>query len=225
MLAVLGEHRPAVVSFHFGLPAQELVEGIKKLGAKVISTATTVEEARWLEARGCDAIIAQGWEAGGHRGMFLTTDLSTQLGTFALVPRVVDAVNVPVIAAGGIADARGVAAAFALGASAVQVGTAYLSCPESRITDAHRAALRSEGETAVTNVYTGRPARGIANRFVRDVGPMSELAPEFPLAATAVNPLRAKDAQIGPFWSGQHRIARSVSAAELTRQLTAIALT
>jgi nitronate monooxygenase len=186
-----------------------------------MSSATTVAEARWLEVRGCDAIIAQGWEAGGHRGIFLTTDLSTQLGTFALLPRIVDAVNVPVIAAGGIADSRGVAAAFALGASAVQVGTAYLSCPEATITDAHRAALRSDEETVVTNVYTGRPARSIVNPFVRDVGPISELAPEFPLATAALAPLRGKDPQVGPFWSGQHRIVRALSAAELTRQLGA----
>ena len=220
MFDVIAEYRPAVASFHFGLPAAEVVARVKQLGVKVISSATTVEEARWLAARGCDAIIAQGWEAGGHRGMFLATDLATQLGTFALVPRIVDAVDVPVIAAGGIADARGVAAAFALGASAVLVGTAYLACPESRISDAHRAALASGDETVVTNVYTGRPARGIATRFVREVGPIAG-APEFPRAATAVGPLRAKDPTIGPFWSGQHRIARTLSAAELTRALGA----
>src|SRR5207344_1530152 len=117
--------RPAVVSFHFGLPAPELLARVRALGAKIFSSATTVDEARWLEAHGVDAIIAQGLEAGGHRGIFLSEDLSTQVGTFALLPQVVREVKRPVIAAGGIADAKGVAAAMALGAAAVQIGTAY----------------------------------------------------------------------------------------------------
>jgi nitronate monooxygenase len=210
-------HKPTVVSFHFGLPAAPFVEGLKRAGIAVWSSATSVDEARYLDAHGCDAIIAQGFEAGGHRGTFLGPD--QQVGTFALLPRIVDAVRARVIAAGGIADARGVRAARALGASAVQIGTAYLSCPEARISDAHRAALRSSTETVITNVYTGRVARGIPNAFVIDVGPMSELAPAFPLASVAVSALRAQDPALGPFWAGQHRRVHSLSAADLTAEL------
>src|SRR5882757_8090831 len=181
---VLEEFKPAVVSFHFGLPSADLMARVKGWGSKIFASATTVAEARWLEAHGVDAVIAQGVEAGGHRGMFLTDDLASQVGTFALVPQVVDAVKVPVIAAGGIADARGIVAAFALGAAGVQLGTAYLHCPESKITPLHRAALRAarDDATAVTNLHTGRPARGLVNRLMREVGPISDVAPEFPLA-------------------------------------------
>ena len=180
---MLEEFRPAVVSFHFGLPSNELLARVRRWGAKILASATTVDEARWLEARGVDAIIAQGLEAGGHRGMFLSEDLSTQVGTLALLPQVVRAVKVPVIAAGGIADARGVAAAMALGAAGVQVGTAYLLCPEASTSALHRSALKGEGarHTAVTNLFTGRPARGIVNRIMRELGPINALAPSFPL--------------------------------------------
>jgi nitronate monooxygenase len=185
---LLSEFKPAVVSFHFGLPSPELVSRIKAWGAKILSSATTVEEALWLEARGVDAIIAQGVEAGGHRGMFLSTDLTTQVGTFALVPQIVRAVKVPVIAAGGIADAKGVACAIGLGAAGVQVGTAYLLCPEATTSAVHRAALKGDTarHTALTNVFTGRPARGIVNRIMRELGPMSSAAPAFPLATSAI---------------------------------------
>jgi nitronate monooxygenase len=221
------EFQPEVVSFHFGLPDKNLMARVRRTGAKIISSATSVDEARWLEDQGCDAIVAQGYEAGGHRGMFLTHDVSTQVGTMALVPQVVDAVRVPVIAAGGIADARGIVAAFALGAVAVQIGTAYLQCPEAQISPIHRQALKNakDNETAITNVFTGRPARGIVNRLIREVGPMSNLAPEFPLAAAAVAPLRAKSELAGsadftPLWSGQAaRLNRELPAAELTKQL------
>jgi nitronate monooxygenase len=224
---VLEELRPAVVSFHFGLPSEELLARVRSLGAKVLSTATTVEEALWLEARGVDAIIAQGIEAGGHRGMFLSDDLTTQVGTLALVPQIVSAVKAPVIAAGGIADARGVAAALRLGACGVQVGTAYLLCPEAATSAVHRAALKNKTarHTALTNVFSGRPARGIMNRLMREVGPMSELAPEFPLAAGAITPLRAKAESLGsedfsPLWSGQNATGcREIPAAQLTRDL------
>jgi nitronate monooxygenase len=162
--------RPAVVSFHFGLPSKDLLQRVKRWGSKVLASATTVEEARWLEARGVDAVIAQGVEAGGHRGNFLSVDLTTQVGTFALVPQVVDAVGIPVIAAGGIADAKGVAAAMALGAAGVQLGTAYLLTPEATTSAVHRAALKSDRacHTALTNLFTGRPARGIVNRIIRE---------------------------------------------------------
>jgi nitronate monooxygenase len=226
---VLGEFKPPVVSFHFGLPAPALLQRVRAWGAKVISSATTVDEARWLEARGVDAIIAQGLEAGGHRGMFLSDDLTTQLGTLALVPQIVSAVKVPVIAAGGLADAAGVAAAMSLGAAAVQVGTAYLLCPEATTRPVHRAALTSAAasHTALTNVFTGRPARGIVNRIVRELGPISALAPTFPLASAAILPLRDTAEAAGrddfsPLWSGQNATGcREVPAAELTLQLMA----
>jgi nitronate monooxygenase len=221
-----------VVSFHFGLPAPDLVARVKRSGATILSSATTVEEARWLEAHGVDAVIAQGVEAGGHRGMFLTDDLTTQTGTLALVPQIVRAVRVPVIAAGGIADAAGVAAALALGASAVQVGTAYLLCPEATTSAVHRAALKSDAarHTALTNVFTGRPARGIVNRLMRELGPMTDVAPAFPLAATAVGPLRAAAESQGggdftSLWCGQNASGcREVPAGELTRELARLAL-
>jgi nitronate monooxygenase len=232
MCALVEEFRPKVVSFHFGLPDPHLLTRLKAAGCRVLSSATTVAEARWLEERGCDAIIAQGYEAGGHRGMFLTADITTQAGTFALVPQVVDAVKAPVIAAGGIADARGVVAAFALGAAAVQIGTAYLFCPEAKISPAHRAALRAarDDATALTNVITGRPARGILNRIMREVGPISAEAPPFPLAAGAIGPLRATaeangSGDFSPLWSGQAAaLRREMPAADLTRALAQEAL-
>jgi nitronate monooxygenase len=223
---LIEDYRPKVVSFHFGLPRRELLERVTAAGAKVISSATTVAEARWLEDHGCDAIIAMGLEAGGHRGSFLVEDMSRQVGTFALVPQVVDAVKVPVIAAGGIADARGIVAAFALGAAAVQIGTAYLFCPEANLPRVHLEALNSAGDddTMITNVFTGRPARGIVNRIMREQGPLSSVTPAFPLAAAALAPLKAKSEAAGSgdftnLWSGQAaRLARrSLPAGQLTR--------
>lgn len=232
MCVLVEEFRPKVVSFHFGLPEKQLLDRVKTAGALVLSSATTVEEARWLEAKGCDAVIAQGYEAGGHRGIFLSDDIATQAGTFALVPQVVDAVKVPVIAAGGIGDARGIAAALALGAAAAQIGTAYLFCPEAKVSDPYRKALRSAGEasTALTNVLTGRPARSILNRVIREVGPLSPDAPQFPLAAGVLAPLRTKaEAQgsgdFSPLWAGQAAsLGREMPAGELTHQLVAGAL-
>lgn len=224
---LLAQFRPAVVSFHFGLPEASLIALARSWGAKVLSTATTVDEARWLESQGVDGVIAQGWEAGGHRGSFLSDDMNLQLGTFALVPQIVQAVNVPVIAAGGIADAAGVDAALRLGAAAVQVGTAYLLCPESTTSPVHRAALLSDESrrTAVTNLFSGRPARGIVNRLMRELGPMSNLPPPFPLAAAALAPLRERaEAQgrgdFSPLWAGQNVSGcRAIPAADLTREL------
>jgi nitronate monooxygenase len=226
---LLEEFKPAVVSFHFGLPSDALLARVRSWGAKVISSATTVDEALWLEARGVDAIIAQGAEAGGHRGIFLTYDLSSQVGTFALLPQIVRAVKVPVIAAGGIADAQGAAAAMALGAAGVQVGTSYLLCPEATITAVHRAALKSSAaqHTAMTNLFTGRPARGIVNRIIREIGPINAAAPAFPLATTAITALRSKveargSGDFSPLWAGQNVTGcRDIPAAELTRQLVA----
>jgi nitronate monooxygenase len=229
------ELRPDVVSFHFGLPDAELLARVQATGARVLSSATTVDEARWLADHGCDAVIAQGVEAGGHRAVFLETgfvDVAAQLGTFALVPQVVDAVDVPVIAAGGIADGRGIAAAFALGASGVQIGTAYQLCPEAVVSPLHAAALRSPdaARTALTNVFTGRPARSIVTRLMRDLGPLCPDAPPFPLAAGSLLPLRAAAEQRGDtaftsLWSGQAaRLARELPAGELTRALATEAL-
>ncbi len=202
---------PPVVSFHFGLPAPNLLERVKSWGSRVLSSATTVEEALWLEAHGVDAVIAQGLEAGGHRGMFLSAELGTQLGTFALLPQVVAAVKLPVIAAGGIASADGVRAAMALGASGVQVGTAFLCCPEAGTSALHRAALMSEAarHTELTTLFSGRPARGIVNRLMRTLGSLNPAAPAFPLATAAVAPLRAHFEKLGrtdctPLWSGQN---------------------
>ncbi|EPL15992.1 nitronate monooxygenase family protein [Pseudomonas sp. CF161] len=222
------ELRPEIVSFHFGLPEPSLLERVKATGAKILSSASTVDEAVWLEQHGCDAIIAMGYEAGGHRAIFLGDDLNSQVGTMALVPQIVDAVTLPVIAAGGIGDARGIVAAFALGASAVQMGTAYLFTPEAKISAAHHQALRSakESQTALTNLFTGRPARGIVNRIMREIGPINPLAPAFPLAGGALMPLRAKDdADFANLWSGQAlRLGVELSTHELTRRLAEQAL-
>lgn len=224
--AVIEVLRPEVVSFHFGLPGPALLERVKNAGCRIMSSATTRREALWLAACGVDAIIAQGAEAGGHRGMFLETDVATQIGTFALVRAIAETVPVPVIAAGGIADGRGIAGALALGAAGVQLGTAYLTCPESTISPLHRQALADPGrETAITNVLTGRPARGVVNRFMREQGPIDAAAPGFPRARAAIAPLRAKaEAQgltdFSPLWSGQAAVLPTpMSAAELTRKL------
>jgi nitronate monooxygenase len=230
VIGILEESKPAVVSFHFGLPAPDLLARVRATGAKILCSATTVDEARWLEAQGIDAIIAQGVEAGGHRGMFSSEDLSTQVGTFALVPQVVRAVKLPVIAAGGIADAAGVAAAMALGAAGVQVGTAYLLCPEAKPSAVHRAALKSEAarHTVLTNLFSGRPARAIVNRVLKELGPMRADMPAFPLAAGAMAPLRAKaeargSSDFSPLWSGQNASGcKEIPAAKLTRALAAV---
>jgi nitronate monooxygenase len=224
---VVEEFRPPVVSFHFGLPDAALLQRVRSWGSTILGSATTVDEGLWLEAQGVDAVIAQGVEAGGHRGMFLSSDLTTQIGTFALVPQLANTLTVPVIAAGGIADADGVRAARALGAAGVQVGTAYLLCPEARIHEVHRSALRSDAVryTALTNIFSGRPARGIVNRFMRECGPMSDAVPAFPLAGASVAPIRSRAEQQGsgdfsPLWSGQHVVSsREISAADLTHLL------
>ncbi len=221
---VLEAFKPAVVSFHFGLPAPELVQRIQSWGSLVVSSATTVQEALWLQARGVDAVIAQGLEAGGHRGMFLSDDLSNQQGTFDLLGRMVQAVRVPVIAAGGIADAAGVAKAKALGAAGVQMGTAFLCTPEANTSALHRAALQSPAaeHTALTHVFTGRPARGIENRLMRELGPLHPAVPAFPLATAALAPLRAaaearQCTDFTPLWAGQNAaLVQARPAPELT---------
>lgn len=224
---LLSEFRPPVVSFHLGLPSPALMARVKSWGAKVISSATTVAEALWLEANGADALIAQGLEAGGHRGMFLSKDLAEQMGTFALLPQVIQAVKVPVIAAGGVTSADTVAAALALGAAGVQVGTAYLLCPEADTSSVHRAALKGgrARHTVLTNLFTGGVARGIPNRLTDELGPLNSAVPAFPLAANALAPLRraaesARRGDFSPLWAGQNVTGcREISAAALTREL------
>ena len=219
--------RPEIVSFHFGLPGPALLARVKAV-AKVFGNATTVDEARFLERQGCDAVIAQGGEAGGHAGWFL--EGHRPVGTLALVRRIVGAVDVPVIAAGGITDGAGIAAALTLGASAAQLGTAYLATPESLVSPMHRRLLGSEAETVFTNVLTGRAARGFRNRLIDALGPISPLAPPFPHAATALAPLRAAAeaggrADYSPIWAGQGAaLARAMPAEALTRLLTEEAL-
>jgi nitronate monooxygenase len=232
MCAVIEEIRPEVASFHFGLPDRRLVERLKACGTKILSSATTVREAKWLEAGGCDAIIAQGVEAGGHRGMFLETDINTQVGLFALLPQIKDAVSVPVIASGGIADARGIVAALALGASGVQLGTAYLFCPEAKVSPVYRRALREAADngTALTNLFSGRAARGILNRYLDESGPMSDAPLAFPYAATLVAPLRAASERANlpdymQMWAGQAAgLAKARPADQFTRKLAEDAL-
>lgn len=227
MAAVLERHRPTLVSFHFGLPTPDLLQRARSTGAKIASSATTLEEGLWLQQHGVDLVIAQGLEAGGHRGMFLNEDLTTQIGTLALLPQLVAALDIPVIAAGGIADARGVAAAQDLGAAGVQLGTAFLLCPESRTSALHRAALKSPRarHTALTTVFTGRPARGIFNRIMRELGPLPQEVLDFPLAGNAISALRAKTERLDldhctPLWAGQNASGcREIPAAELTREL------
>jgi nitronate monooxygenase len=229
MCAVVEKVRPEVVSFHFGLPDPELIGRVKEVGAVVIGNATSVEEARWLEKRGVDAIIAQGFEAGGHTGRFLGGDPAEALGLFALLPQVVDAVSVPVIAAGGIADGRGIAAAFMLGASAVQLGTAYLHTPEALISDTHRRRLK-DGHTLFTNLMTGGLARGLHGRLIDELGPILSEAPPYPLASAALAPIRAAAEKqgeygFGPMWAGQAAtLGQVLRAAELARKLAADAL-
>jgi nitronate monooxygenase len=223
--------KPGVVSFHFGLPDETLLARVRAAGCAIIASATTVAEARYLAGKGCDAVIAQGAEAGGHRGMFLTDKVAEQIGSFALVPQVVDSVDIPVIAAGAIGDARGIAAAFALGAAGVQIGSAYMHTPEAKLAAPHRARLQAAREnpagvtTAITNLITGRPARGFINRLMREQGPLSDAAPAFPLAGSALAPLAAKSQATGDFssqWAGQAvGLGRALPAGELTQALWA----
>jgi nitronate monooxygenase len=229
MADVLEDFKPTVISFHFGLPSPDLVKRVKSWGSTIIASATTVAEAQWLEANGADGIIAQGLEAGGHRGMFLSEDLTTQVGTFSLLPQIVQKVKLPVIAAGGIADAAGVAAALSLGASAVQIGTAYLLCTETNTSQIHRTAIKSEASqhTAITNLFSGRPARSIVNRIMREIGPISQNTSAFPLALTAISAIKklAESEGISDFsslWCGQNATGcKEISAAEMTRALAA----
>ena len=217
---------PPIVSFHFGLPAPALVDRVKQWGATVLCSATTVEEGVWLEQHGVDIVIAQGFEAGGHRGMFLNRDLTTQMGLLPLASQLLEQVSVPVVAAGGIASRRDIRALLELGVAGVQIGTSFLRCVESTTSDLHRRALREpHTTTALTNLFSGRPARGIRNRLMNDLGHLHGAAPTFPYASIALAPLRKKaesaaSADFTPLWSGQNRSgARDVSAAEQIKRL------
>ncbi|WP_274571965.1 nitronate monooxygenase [Neisseria leonii] len=227
-LDVVRRFRVPVVSFHFGLPEPHLLAALKACGVEIWSSATTVEEAVWLEKNGADAVIAQGLEAGGHRGMFLSPDVTRQMGLFSLLPNIVRAVSCPVIAAGGIATPEAVSAAKALGAAAVQAGTAFLLADEAKTSAAHRAALQSAQahDTVLTNLFSGGLARGIRNRFMDEAGPVSPYALPFPAAGAAAGMLKAAAERAGSsafssFWAGQSAaLATSGSTAEIVRYLT-----
>jgi len=227
--AVVEELRPEVVSFHFGLPGEAMLERVRAAGAVVIGCATTVAEAFFLDRCGVDAIVAQGYEAGGHIGRFLEGDPREAVGLFALLPQVIETVSVPVIAAGGIADGRGVAAALTLGASAVQVGTAYLRSPESFLPEGHKDML-GKRPTIVTNIYTGGLARAVRGRLIDEIGPVRGEAPPYPLAAAVTAPLfraalEQEDYEFLPSLAGQNAaLAEHRPAAEVTRKLAADAL-
>jgi nitronate monooxygenase len=229
-LDLIVELRPRVVSFHFGLPEMSAVRRLKEAGCVVLSSATTAAEARWLEANGADVIIAQGFDAGGHRGNFSGSPGAGMVGTMASVPQIVDAVRVPVVAAGGMADGRGIAAAFALGASGVQMGTAFLACPEATVSPLYRARLRAATDeiTELTRAFTGRVARAMRNRFVAEIADTEP--PDFPPQASLVGPLsqlpndEARAAFL-PFWSGQAApLVRDLPAGQLVEKLAAEAL-
>jgi len=223
-LELIRRHRPQVVSFHFGLPPSALFSAVKATGALVLSSATTVAEARWLEAQGVDAVIAQGLEAGGHRGTFLNAAPSVQTGLFALLPQIVRGVRIPVIAAGGIADGRGIAAALMLGASGVQIGTAFLRCPEAAVHPDHRAALATAHDdgTRLTRLFSGRPARVIRNRYTEALKDVDDLAFPFPIQASVSGPLRqgADASDFASFAAGQGApLTRAMPASDLVHAL------
>lgn len=228
-LDVLSANPPAVVSFHFGLPAAELLEPLKGAGCRILASATTVREAQLLAERGADAIIAQGWEAGGHRATFAVPYERAMIGTLALTPQVVDAVDRPVIAAGGIADGRGIAAALALGASGVQMGTAFLLAEEAATSELHRRAIgRSDDEsTEVTAAVSGRPARAIVNRYVAEMAPHAAELPDFPVPMAVSGPLQRASAARGDdafaaMWTGQASpLASPGRAADILHRLIA----
>ncbi len=227
MMDVMLELRPRVVSFHFGLPSQHIVRSLKEAGIVILSSATTVREATILVDGGVDAVIAQGWEAGGHRGTFASTMDAARVGTMALVPQIVDAVNVPVIAAGGIGDGRGIAAAFALGAAGVQPGTAFLTTEEAATPAVYRKALleADDEDTRLTRAFSGRPARGLSNRYIEEMAEHDEDLPDFPLLNTVTGPLRKASIEAGSpdfvaLWSGQAMsLNRTMPAGELLEKL------
>lgn len=228
-LQVIEYYRPAIVSFHFGLPEKRLLDAVRACGCKIIASATTLNEARYLEAQKIDGIIAQGWEAGGHRGWFLDKTLQSQSGTFALLPQLVQACQLPIIAAGGIVHHQTVQAALILGAAAVQCGTAFLLANEAKISAEHRVALMSSSaqNTAVTNIFSGGGARGIVTPLMQRLGIFNEYVPDFPLAgkyAAIIKQAAAEQDLMGysSLWAGQNApLAQTGSAAEIVARLVA----
>ena len=224
-LEMLLEIKPPIVSFHFGLPDDLAVSALKEAGCKIICSATTVSEAVTLEQSRVDVVIAQGWEAGGHRGSFEVYHDDHGVGTLALVPQIVDAVNIPVVAAGGIADGRGIAAAFMLGASGVQMGTAFLSCPEANVSEEHLEAIRNATaeDTRLTRAFSGRPARARKNPYIESMAMERSLLPDFPTMYALSEPLRAssnKDLDYRFLLYGQAAaLNREMPAAELITTL------
>ncbi|MEP4194402.1 MAG: nitronate monooxygenase [Aliishimia sp.] len=226
MVEVVCRLKPAIVSFHFGLPDKTYVDRIRATGSKIIASATTLEEAIYLEAQGCDAVIAQGREAGGHQGVFLQPDQDVRFSTTELIEQMVSVLRIPIIAAGGIADANLIRKMMNLGAAGVQVGTRFLKSPESTITSTHRAILEGEEirKTAITNVFTGRPARGFVNRIMKDVGPMNPHAQVFPFASSALAPIATATKGSEDFvslWAGQNwQIGDHMRASEIVKELS-----
>lgn len=222
-VALLLETKPQVASFHFGLPDPDVVRTLKAADIFIMSSATTVAEARLLERSGADAIIAQGIEAGGHRATFTDVDIGMQPGLFSLLPQIVDAVNIPVVAAGGVADGRTAAAAIMLGASAVQLGTAFLRCEEAEVRDAHRAALAATDDagTVVTDVISGRPCRYIRNTMIEELVASGLRPLPVPAQQSLTSPLAAAgDREWTALTSGQSAaLARDTNAAELVQRL------
>ncbi len=226
-LELLLEMNPKIVSFHFGLPQQDYIQSIKNQNIYIISSATTVKEAKILEDSGADAIIAQGYEAGGHRGTFASSYKEGEIGLFSLLPQVVEATSVPVIAAGGIANGKGIAAALMLGAQGVQIGTAFLSCPEASVHPLWKDAISnaSTRDTRITSAFTGRPARGIVNRLVIDMENKNDIIPDFPTVGSVIKPLANIAATNGKddflsLWAGQSApMNRNISASELIELL------
>jgi nitronate monooxygenase len=221
-MALIESHRPRIVSFHYGLPTSDLLAAVKTTGAIVMCSATSVAEARLLAEGGADVIIAQGAEAGGHRGTFTGLALTRQAGTMALVPQIVDAVDRPVVAAGGITDGRGIAAALMLGASAVQMGTAFLFCPESQVSAAHRKALAQarDDATRLTRLLSGKPARSLINELMERLEDAEDQAAPFPTQTSLIAPLRQEDGQWSSLWAGQAAaLGREMPAADLVKNL------
>lgn len=230
MLALLIEQAPPVVSFHFGVPSAEAISALHERGVMLLATATSVEEAKALEAAGIDAVVAQGIEAGGHRGVFDPSAPDAGLGVLALTRLIVRETHLPVIAAGGIMDGAGIAAALDLGAVAAQLGTAFILCPETAADDAYRAALKGPGayHTTLTPLISGRPARALANRFTALAAHAQDRRPpDYPIAYHAGKALNAAakargEHGFGAQWAGQGApLARAMSAAELVGTLKA----
>lgn len=223
---VLLEEQISVFSFTFGIPAHEVIQAMKKRGTVVIGTATTVEEAKHLDVAGVNAIVAQGSEAGGHRGAFLKNVSDSLIGTMALVPQIVDHVSIPVIASGGIMDGRGLVASLALGAAAVQMGTAFLACHESGAHEVYKQKILSSNEdcTEITRAYSGKPARGIRTSFMNDMHQYPGTIPTFPIQNALTRDIRqaaakANDPEYMSLWAGQgFRLANDQSAAAIVKQ-------